>query len=278
MENSSLQEKIGRTIQKIRKERHISQEKLALEAGVDRRYLSDVENGKRNLSVEIIERIADYFGINVSEIFAIAETIDLRTKSVKELKYILNNNGYSNSIIFENPGYLDAIIGISENGRVIYSYQKMVHYLMTQNEMSAEDASKFINIKVLEPLLDTDMNSPIVMNEINNFWGKQNMNQETINENKSFAAFYFSKFNEKAKKALGYSTFTEAFRDISIRLGGPDNSYLKMRRDEFDVFFNNGREGYNKRPVTEAVQQYYNKWDGIPFEKFTEQLKKMLEK
>lgn len=73
MKKSSIQKKFGLAIQKIRKERKISQEKLALESCIDRRYLSDIENGKRNVSIDIIERLAIFFNLQISELFQIAE-------------------------------------------------------------------------------------------------------------------------------------------------------------------------------------------------------------
>jgi len=63
----SLQKNIGIVIKKMRAEKGISQERLALDTGIGRRYMSDVENGRRNVSLEIVEKIADYFGIKASE-------------------------------------------------------------------------------------------------------------------------------------------------------------------------------------------------------------------
>ena len=101
------------------------------------------------------------------------------------------------------------------------------------------------------------------------------MTQDQINENKSFVAFYFAKFNDDARKALGYKSFTEAFRDISKKLGGPVNAYLKQRRDEFDVYFE-WREGYNKRPISTAVSNFFKQWNKIPFIEFTKSIKAKL--
>ena len=47
----SLQEDLGKTIIRLRKEKGYSQEAFANETGVDRRYMGDIENGKRNISI-----------------------------------------------------------------------------------------------------------------------------------------------------------------------------------------------------------------------------------
>ena len=59
----------------LRKERKWSQEDLALEADVNKNYISDLENGRRNPSLEILEKIAIAFNISLSELFKGIETI-----------------------------------------------------------------------------------------------------------------------------------------------------------------------------------------------------------
>ncbi|HSZ87267.1 MAG TPA: helix-turn-helix transcriptional regulator [Puia sp.] len=49
--------KVGQRIKELRKELELSQEALALKAEVDRTYMTDVENGRRNISIEILEKI-----------------------------------------------------------------------------------------------------------------------------------------------------------------------------------------------------------------------------
>ena len=49
--------KIGDRIRELRKEKKLSQEALANLAEVDRTYMTKVENGKRNVTVKIIEKI-----------------------------------------------------------------------------------------------------------------------------------------------------------------------------------------------------------------------------
>lgn len=61
--------KVGQRIRELRKQLELSQEALANEAEVDRTYVTDVENGRRNVSVEILERLIKALGVSVSEFF-----------------------------------------------------------------------------------------------------------------------------------------------------------------------------------------------------------------
>ena len=46
---------------------------MALDAGIDRTYIGDIENGSRNISLQIIEKLANYLGMPISEIFKLIE-------------------------------------------------------------------------------------------------------------------------------------------------------------------------------------------------------------
>ena len=61
--------KYGQVVRKIRLEKGISQETLADLSGLHRTYKSDVELGKRNVSLENIDRIANALEVSISEIF-----------------------------------------------------------------------------------------------------------------------------------------------------------------------------------------------------------------
>jgi transcriptional regulator with XRE-family HTH domain len=65
--------KVGQRIKQLRKTLDISQEALALKAEVDRTYVTDVENGRRNVSLEILERLIKALGISVTDFFATKE-------------------------------------------------------------------------------------------------------------------------------------------------------------------------------------------------------------
>ena len=61
--------KVGQRIRELRKQLELSQEALALKADVDRTYVTDVENGRRNVSIEILERIIKALGVSFTEFF-----------------------------------------------------------------------------------------------------------------------------------------------------------------------------------------------------------------
>ncbi len=56
-------------VEELRKERGVSQESFAKEMKVSRQTISSIENGKYNPSLELAFAIADYFQMNIEEIF-----------------------------------------------------------------------------------------------------------------------------------------------------------------------------------------------------------------
>jgi len=59
----------GKTLRRLRTEKSISQENFAAICNLHRTYISDVELGKRNVSLENIKRMADALQMNISELF-----------------------------------------------------------------------------------------------------------------------------------------------------------------------------------------------------------------
>ena len=67
-------------------------------------------------------------------------------------KDILMDQGFENFIIFENPDYDSAIIGITENNQVVYDYEKMIEHLMQEDDMDYEEAVDFISYNTIRSL------------------------------------------------------------------------------------------------------------------------------
>lgn len=65
----TIEQKLGAAIMRRRRNQLISQEDFARKAGITRSYMSSIENGKRVVSVSIIEKVAKTLGITMSELF-----------------------------------------------------------------------------------------------------------------------------------------------------------------------------------------------------------------
>lgn len=64
---------LGDELRKARQEAGMSQEKVALQADVDRSYLSELENNRWSPTVEMLFRICDALGVTASDILARVE-------------------------------------------------------------------------------------------------------------------------------------------------------------------------------------------------------------
>lgn len=84
----------------------------------------------------------------------ISDTVQLRERII--------NNGYNDVVIFENPGYVDAFIGISIDNRAVYDFNKMVACLMESDDMTEEEAVEFIEDKTIRSLPYYD-DAPIIV-------------------------------------------------------------------------------------------------------------------
>ena len=54
---------LGENVRRQRKLKGMTQEQLALEAGMERSYVSDLERGQRNPSVRALGRLAEALGV-----------------------------------------------------------------------------------------------------------------------------------------------------------------------------------------------------------------------
>jgi transcriptional regulator with XRE-family HTH domain len=68
MDEELLLSKFGARVRKARLVLGLSQEKLALECGLDRTYISSVERGKRNVSLINIHKLAEALEISPTEL------------------------------------------------------------------------------------------------------------------------------------------------------------------------------------------------------------------
>jgi len=67
---SKLRQILGRNVRLVRKHLRLSQEALANEAGIDRTYVSGIERGLRNPSINLLERLSAVLGVSPADLLA----------------------------------------------------------------------------------------------------------------------------------------------------------------------------------------------------------------
>ena len=71
--------------------------------------------------------------------------------------------GYEGIKYLTNYSYDDALIGVSEDGRAIYDFDKMVEWLVLKENFEPTDAIEWIEVNTLRALPYMGSDAPIVM-------------------------------------------------------------------------------------------------------------------
>lgn len=64
-----IQEKLGKRIKQIRELKGLTQEDFEEASGINARYLSALERGQKNVTVQILEKVAKTLNIEVLDLF-----------------------------------------------------------------------------------------------------------------------------------------------------------------------------------------------------------------
>lgn len=65
---SSIHAKFGINLRRLRHDQGVSQENLAERAGLHRTYVSSVERGERNVTLETIEKLSKALGVSMAKL------------------------------------------------------------------------------------------------------------------------------------------------------------------------------------------------------------------
>lgn len=87
----------------------------------------------------------------------------MKFKRVEDLKEYLTEQCFADTVVLEGPSYISAVIGISTEGRLIYSRDLMVRYLCKQQGMTELDAEEFIDFNTVGALPNMGEKAPIIM-------------------------------------------------------------------------------------------------------------------
>lgn len=65
-----IRQRVGLRIKELRKSLGLTQEALAYKADLDKTYVNEVENGKRNISIINLEKLAFALNTNIRDFFS----------------------------------------------------------------------------------------------------------------------------------------------------------------------------------------------------------------
>ena len=77
----------------------------------------------------------------------------------------LADQGYEDLIIFENPSFDKAIIGVSEDDRVVYDYDLMVEAAMEEEGWTEDEAIDWIEFNTIRSLPYQE-GAPIIIHKL----------------------------------------------------------------------------------------------------------------
>jgi len=72
----TIDKQLGMRISYLRKQAGWSQEELSFRSSINKNYLSDLERGRRNPSLKILERVAKAFSLNLATLLKGLESFD----------------------------------------------------------------------------------------------------------------------------------------------------------------------------------------------------------
>lgn len=75
----------------------------------------------------------------------------------------LRDAGYDDVVILDNYSYDDALVGVTEDGRAVYDFDKMVSWLMQREGWSALEAIEWIEFNTIGALPYAGDAAPIIV-------------------------------------------------------------------------------------------------------------------
>ena len=71
--------------------------------------------------------------------------------------------GHEETLVFDNPDFDEAIIGVTHDGKAVYDYDKMVYCLMKEDKISEEEAVDFIDYNTIRSLPYAGEYAPVIV-------------------------------------------------------------------------------------------------------------------
>ena len=87
-------------------------------------------------------------------------------KTEEDVRNLIEDYEYEDVLIFSNPDYASAFVGISYDNRAVYDYDKMIKYLMDRDGMTDIEAVEFIDYNTIRSLSYAGDRAPIIMHRL----------------------------------------------------------------------------------------------------------------
>ena len=71
--------------------------------------------------------------------------------------------GYDDVLLIANPSYDDALIGVTEDGRAVYDFEKMVAWLVENDGMDDLEAVEWVEYNAVRALPYEGDRAPIIV-------------------------------------------------------------------------------------------------------------------
>lgn len=84
----------------------------------------------------------------------------------KSARERLEDAGYEGVVILDNYSYDDALIGVTEDNRAVYDFDKMVTWLEENEGMTTEEAIEWIEYNTIRALPYAGYGAPIIMYKV----------------------------------------------------------------------------------------------------------------
>ena len=75
--------------------------------------------------------------------------------------------GYEDVLLLSNYSYDDALIGVTDDGRAVYDFDKMVRWLVKTEGMTDLEAVEWIEYNTIRALAYAGPEAPIIMYPLN---------------------------------------------------------------------------------------------------------------
>lgn len=90
-------------------------------------------------------------------------------KTIEELEQYLEERGMTGTTYFNNPDFVDAIVGTTDEGNLIYDYDKMIESLKKSENWDDEEAIEWIEYNTIRTIPYMGSSHPIILYSIEGF-------------------------------------------------------------------------------------------------------------